>query len=292
MRYEEIVKAVNEILAQYYMPLTLRQVYYRLVSKMLIPNTVTAYKTLSKILVKARETGEIDDTRIEDRSRQVLGIGDFGYEDFDSFINNRIKLLQESWQYWTREMWKNQPQNVIIILEKDALSRLFVDVADRFRVQVFPTRGYGSYTYIKDIAERICSNPEKPTIILYFGDYDPSGRDIERDLTERLERYGGVNFKCVRVALTKDQITHYNLPPRPEDIATLEKLKRDPRTKTYGLEYACELDALEPSVLQTIIRDAITTNIDHKIWNETLEQIEKEREQLKEKLKRLKIQWE
>lgn len=292
MKYEEIVKAVNEILAQYDMPLTLRQVYYRLVTKLLIPNTVTAYKTLSKLLVKARERGEVDDTRIEDRSRQVLGMGDWGYEDFDTFLDNQIKNIQNSWRCWTRELWKNQPRNVLIALEKDALSRLFVDVANDFHTYVFPTKGYGSYTYVKNMAGRMNSNHEKPTIVLYFGDYDPSGRDIERDLIDRLERYGGENFKGVRIALTKDQIARFNLPPRPEDVATLEKLQRDPRTKTYGMEYATELDALEPPTLQAIIRDAITATIDDKKWKEVLEQIRQEQQQLREKLKKLKIEWE
>ena len=292
MKYGEIVKAVNEVLAQYTMPLTLRQVYYRLVAKLLIPNTVTAYKTLSRLLVKARERGEVDDTRIEDRSRQVLGVGDWGREDFDSFLNSQIEHLKDSWQYWTRKLWKNQPRNVLVAVEKDALSRLFIDVADKFHIHVFPTKGYGSYTYVKNMATRMNSNSEKPTIVLYFGDYDPSGRDIQRDLKERLGTYGGENFQVVRIALTKDQIARFNLPHRPEDATTLEKLGRDPRTKTYGMEYAAELDALEPPTLQAMTRDAITTTIDDKKWKEDLEQIRQEQEQLKEKLKKLKIEWE
>jgi len=292
MKYKEIVKAVNEILAQYTMPLTLRQIYYRLVAKLLIPNTVTSYKTLSKLLVKAREQGEVDDTRIEDRSRQVLGVGDWGYEDFDTFLDDQVNRLKNSWQYWTRPLWKSQPKNVIIALEKDALSTLFTDVADNFYVHVFPTKGYGSYTYVKGMARRMNSNSDKPTIVLYFGDYDPSGRDIQRDLEERLGAYGGENFTVNRIALTKEQIAQYNLPPRPEDIATLEKLKRDPRTKTYGMEYAAELDALEPTTLQEIIRKAIQNQIDPQKWNATLKQIKEEQQKLKEKLDKLKIEWE
>jgi hypothetical protein len=271
------------------MPLTLRQIFYRLVSKLVIPNTVTSYKTLSKILVKARERGEVDDTRIEDRSRQILGIGDWGYRDFDSFLAERIQRLKESWQYWTRPLWQNQPQNVIIALEKDALSRLFTDVADSFRIHVYPTRGYGSYTYIKLMALKM--NGQKPTTVLYFGDYDPSGQDIQRDLEKRLTAYGAKNFKVIRMALTKEQITQYNLPPRPEDAETIAKLQRDPRTKTYGIDYACELDALEPTTLQHIIRTAILNSIDLEKWNQTIQQIKDEQQKLKEKLAKLKIEW-
>jgi hypothetical protein len=289
MRYETIVNEVNQILQQYTMPLTLRQIFYRLVSKLVIPNTVTSYKTLSKILVKARERGEIDDTRIEDRSRQVLGIGDWGYQDFDSFLEERIQRLKESWQYWTRPLWQNQPQNVIIAIEKDALSRLFTDVADSFHIHVYPTRGYGSYTYIKQMAQKM--NGQKPTAVLYFGDYDPSGQDIQRDLEKRLTAYGAKNFKVIRIALTKEQITQYNLPPRPEDAETIAKLQRDPRTKTYGIDYACELDALEPTTLKQIISTAILNQIDLEKWNQTIQQIKDEQQKLKEKLSKLKIEW-
>jgi hypothetical protein len=290
MNYAEIVKAVNDVLSQYAMPLTLRQIYYRLVAKLLIPNTVSSYKQLSKILVKARERGEVDDSRIEDRSREVLGIGDWGYEDFDTFLDTQIERLKDSWQYWTRELWKTQPKNLIIALEKDALSRLFVDVADKVHVHVYPTKGYSSYTYIKNMAQHL--NIEKPTLILYFGDLDPSGKDIERDFGERLSAYGGQNFHVQRVALTKEQVAQYNLPPRPEDTATLQKLARDPRTKTYGIEYACELDALEPTTLQQIIENALKQNIDWNAWTNTINQIREEQQKLKEKLSTIKITFE
>jgi len=290
MNYAEIVKAVNEVLAQYTMPLTLRQIYYRLVAKLLIPNTVSSYKQLSKMLVKARERDEIDDSRIEDRSRNVLGTGDFGYEDFDNFLKERVERFMDSWEYWTRTLWNNQQYDVIIAVEKDALSRLFVDIADRFRVKVFPTRGYGSYTYVKNMAKNM--NKTRSTIILYYGDLDPSGRDIERDLGKRLGRYGVADFNVIRIALTKEQIALYNLPPKPEDAATLAKLERDPRTKTYGMEYACELDALEPTILQTLIETNIRDRINIDKWNEVLNKIREERETLKKKLEKVKITFE
>ena len=89
MRYGEIVKAVNEILAQYNAPLTLRQVYYRLVAKALIPNTVTSYKTLSRLLVKARERGEVDDAerRRQERTDQLRKV-----------LKEQIEKLTKNWK--------------------------------------------------------------------------------------------------------------------------------------------------------------------------------------------------
>ena len=290
LNYDALVEAVNEVLSQYDMLLTLRQIYYRLVAKLLIPNTVSSYKVLSHQLVKAREKGEVDASRIEDRSRRVLGIGDWGYDDFDGFIDDQIETLKESWEYWARPLWETQPNQVLVALEKDALSRIFVDIADGFHVHVFPTRGYSSYSYVNQMAEKC--NREKPTIVLYFGDLDPSGRDIERDLGERLKRYGAEDFEVIRVALTREQIVDYDLPPRPEDTATLAKLERDPRTKTYGMQYACELDALEPSTLQSLIRQGIESLIDREEWNKRLTEINGEKAKLEEKLGKVRVTFE
>ena len=69
MKYAELVDAVNRIIAGYAIPLTLRQVYYRLVVAGLIANTRSNYNQLSSQLVTARENDDIDDTRIVDRSR-------------------------------------------------------------------------------------------------------------------------------------------------------------------------------------------------------------------------------
>lgn len=282
MDYAELIKAVKGILREYSVKLTLRQIYYRLVSKNLIPNTKASYKGLSKQLVKAREKGDIDGSRMEDRSRKSLGYGDYGYDSIEQFIQSRIRSFQESASGYSKKMWESQNKKVLICLEKDALSRLFTDVAGDFRIQVYPTRGYGSYTFVNDMAGDL--SPNKENVILYFGDYDPSGRDIQRDLRERLIRYYGTeNFTVIRIALTESQISEYDLPPMPEDAETLAKLARDPRAKTYGLKFAVELDAIDPDKLQGLIKGAIMENIDMVQWAMDEDQIQKDRDELREK---------
>lgn len=290
MKYAEVVKNVNTILSQYTMKLTLRQIYYRLVSVYGFANTKSSYKGLSKQLVQARERGEVDDSRIEDRSRKVQGYGDYGYDNIEDFIAAQIKSFKNSCDNFSMPMWDNQPNKVLVGIEKDALSRLFVDVANGFRVQVYATRGYGSYTFINDMAGDLYTGDDKDNVILYFGDYDPSGRDIERDLRERLVRYyKRDNFKVIRIALTPEQVKEYNLPPMPEDAETLAKLNRDTRSKIYGLEYAVELDAIEPTVLQELIRKAIIRNLDTDKWNAQKKLIDEKTEELQEKFEDLRV---
>jgi len=290
MEYQQVVREVNSILNEYTIRLTIRQIYYRLVSKLLIPNTRSSYGGLDKILVRARERGHIDWRRIEDRSRQVLGTGDWGFSNIKEFMDYLERRFKQSGDYYTKPLWENQDKTVLVALEKDALSRLFTEVTDPYRVKVFPTRGYGSFTYVKNMAEGI--EGDKETIVLYFGDFDPSGRDIERDLTDRLNDYGAENITVERIALTETQIKELNLPPRPEDSETLLKLERDPRTKVYGMEYAVELDAIEPTMLQDIIKKAVSQHIDRDLWDETLEEINREKAEVLKKLETAKIVFE
>ncbi len=123
--------------------------------------------------------------------------------------------MQDSWKGFTMPMWEDQPVYLLISLEKDALSRLVSRVANKYSVRTFPTRGYPSFSYVQAMANYMQTRLEgKPTIVLYFGDFDPSGVDIERDLEDRLGRYGAKDFKVKRIALTADQIKHYRSSTR------------------------------------------------------------------------------
>jgi hypothetical protein len=120
----------------------------------------------------------------------------------------------------------------------------------------------------------------KTTIVLYFGDFDPSGVDIERDLTKRLEKYDAGDFRVERIALTKDQIVTYDLPPIPVK-------KSDVRTPGFVSSFgdkAVELDALDPNVLKLLVSRAISSHIELDLWRKKEEQIEDLREWIRKKL--------
>lgn len=178
MKYSELVNAVNEIIAGYSIPLTLRQVYYRLVAAGLVPNTRSSYNQLSSQLVTARENGDIDDTRIVDRSRRIE---DVSFDSPESFIEAcRTTLAQQ----YVRRFWDSQPVYCEVWVEKDALSQVIAEAVYPFNTIVAPSRGYSSYSYLREAANRISQhgNGGKPAVILHFADHDPSGIDMSRDL--------------------------------------------------------------------------------------------------------------
>ena len=288
MDYKTIVPAVNDILSQYNMRMTIRQIFYRLVAKHLIQNTLSQYKNLSRILVKARERGDVDWTDIEDRSRTTIG-RDGGFESVDHFLTYTEENFKEGWRYFTMPMWTNQPNFLEVWVEKDALSALVSDVAEGFRVRTCPARGYSSFTYVKEGADRLADIEGKNIIVLYLGDYDPSGLDITRDLENRLQAYGIPDVDVKRIALTLDQIRQYSLPP-------MMAKSKDPRYAKFvadtGGTDVVELDALEPPVLQEIIRKAIQERIDTDLWNKRVTEIEETKEKLREKFEKARIEWE
>jgi len=268
--YNEVVLESLKVFRQYDTALTLRQLYYRLVSKHLFSNTINSYKRLSRLMVRARETRDVPVNCLEDRSRRILGRGDTGYNSAEDFLKQRFANLQSSWKSFNMPRWDDQPVYLVVSLEKDALSRLVSDIANRYAVRTFPTRGYPSFTYVQNMASYIRNRlKDKPTVVLYFGDFDPSGIDIERDLTERLAKYDAGDFSVQRVALNSDQIEQYKLPPMPVK-------KSDARAERFVEEYGnmtVELDALEPNVLKNLVQQAILSHIDLRNWKKRQEEV-------------------
>jgi len=268
--YNEVVLESLKVFRQYDTALTLRQLYYRLVSKHLFSNTINSYKRLSRLMVRARETRDVPVNCLEDRSRRILGRGDTGYNSAEDFLKQRFANLQSSWKSFNMPRWDDQPVYLVVSLEKDALSRLVSDIANRYAVRTFPTRGYPSFTYVQNMASYIRNRlKDKPTVVLYFGDFDPSGIDIERDLTERLAKYDAGDFSVQRVALNSDQIEQYKLPPMPVK-------KSDARAESFVEEYGnmtVELDALEPNVLKNLVQQAILSHINLRNWKKRQEEV-------------------
>ncbi len=235
-------------------------------------------------MVKAREQGDVPLNCLEDRSRRILGRGDIGYTSAEEFLKKRISALRESYKEFRMPMWGEQPNYILVSLEKDALSRLVSEVANQYSVRTFPTRGYPSFTYVQRMSSYMRNRLKgKPTIVLYFGDFDPSGVDIERDLSERLSKYKAGDFKVLRVALTNEQIIKYDLPPMPVKSSDA---RSEGFLETYGNK-SVELDALDPNTLKFMVAQSIASHIDLETWKKKEEEIAKLKLWIKKKLENM-----
>jgi len=267
----EKIEQVNGIIDEYFrdgQPITIRQIHYRLVARMYQDNTEAEYKNLIALLVDARECGLVDWDAIEDRTRHVRARAHWG---------SPADLLEAAAEQYAIDLWEGQPYYVEVWIEKDALIGVVENAVKDLDVSCFSCRGYGSATAYWQAAQRIKSHTDtgQAAIILHFGDHDPSGKDMTRDLESRLNRYGA-GVRIDRIALNMGQIMSYNLPPQPAK-------EKDVRTagyvKLYG-EQSWELDAMEPCILDSLIQNNVRKYMDITMFNAMKQRQETQRQEL------------
>lgn len=159
--------------------LTLRQLYYQLVAADHIPNDDVVYKKLSGILDDLRYSGNVDWDAIEDRGRvPYLPYWASGPADAMNDIIRSYRLDRCEDQNNLIEVWT----------EKDAISGILKRVTSEYHVRLVVNKGYSSSTAMHVAYRRFAAaiNEGKRVKLLYFGDHDPSGLDMIRDIRERL----------------------------------------------------------------------------------------------------------
>lgn len=262
-----VLIAAREILVEFN-PMTVRQLYYQLVSQQVIDNNRAQYQLVSRLMVEARKSGDVPWEYIEDRLRRPREVSMWhGLSDFAETVRRAYR----------RDVWPTQPRYVEVWLEKDALSGIFEDVLRPYGVTLCVGRGYDGWDSIHNAADRYqyhgsrCDSGE--VSVLYFGDFDPSGEDMVRSLEERLNFFE-VWPDLRKVALTYDDIQRYQLPPDPTKASDSRSVAH---VAKWG-DLAVELDALPPDVL----RDRIKTEVEAILDLETLQvcrQVETEERQ-------------
>lgn len=257
-----VVDQANEILDEYAeqgYDLTLRQLYYQFVARGLLPNNIQSYKRLGDIINDARLCGLIDWARIEDRTRNLVRQSSW------TSIEGMIESAADSYHI---DRWSTQPYRVEVWFEKEALSGIFERVCTELDVPYFACRGYVSQSEAWRAAMRLTKyrRDNQSTVILHFGDHDPSGVDMTRDIGARLETFR-VPVTIERLALNMDQVEQYNPPPNP---AKTTDARAKGYIKIYGNE-SWELDALDPTTLANLVRESVDQFRDMDRWNEVAE---------------------
>jgi hypothetical protein len=305
--------------------LTLRGLFYILVSKNVIPNTVYSYQKLSRVLAQARYRGEFPWHLIKDATRRSIWMEPLSHYQTKPLSPEELKKIIEDYvnRYYDVSVnpWEDQKHRVVVVVEKEALA----DAVNKFISETFPfgvyqvrvIRGYDSATDVHNLAETLESVPSSQVpIVLQLGDYDPSGEDIVRDFRDRLRmlsRRDDVVFE--KVAVTIDQIVEMQLPAKPESLEEIQKMRRDPRYKKYveriqrlaetdekvrklievygSPEIRVELDALvalRPSEFKEILKKAIEKYFDWNIY-ETVTKVKEEKlKKMAEELKKQTIE--
>ena len=249
-------------------PMTLRQLFYRMVSAGALANSQKEYKRLGNVMTKLREAGDVPLTWLVDHVRSTLKPSSWsGLDDFGDTVRHAYR----------KNLWAQMPHHVEVFVEKDAIAGTVQPVTREYDVALQVCRGYASLSFVGEIAGQ-WAKVRKPVYAYYLGDYDPSGFDIERDLKEKLARYSGRDFSWHRLAVRQADFARHNLIALP--VKDTDNRAGEFRTR-HGTACA-EVDALPPSELRARVLAAIESHIDPDRWARLLEVERLEQETLGE----------
>lgn len=279
--------------------LTLRQIYYQFVARGHIENNMRSYKNLGTVINKARLAGLLDWSHITDRTRNLVA---------NSHWDTPSDIISSAATSFAFDKWDDQPARVEVWVEKEALADVVQRAAGRHDCAWFSCRGYVSQSELWGAARRHLRYllDGQRVVVIHLGDHDPSGIDMTRDITDRLQkfvvsdwharrgaedrtRYGqilddiradiGIDswvdpITVNRIALNMDQVEQYDPPPNP---AKLTDSRATDYVENYGTD-SWELDALDPATLDALIEDAIDEVKDHDRFEARTEEQEEARE--------------
>ena len=258
---------------------TLRTLFYRLVSLQIIPNTDQAYKQLSSTTVKARKEGRLPWDAFSDEGRLVLAEFTEKYQTPEQYVQLRIDLLKNASQNYSVPRWYKQPHYVEVWIEKQALAATFSSFLRGRDVRIVVNRGYSGWSFLYENCIRLLDIKRigKEIHILYFGDFDPSGDDMDDHLDNALHYFGLGEIDFQRIAVTEEQIEEFSLPPMPKNKETIDKVNNDTRKngfiRKYGKLYIVELDALlaiVPDEFKSIVQGSVDQFFDEEIYQDVL----------------------
>lgn len=271
-----VIEQANEIIAEYAaqgFDLTLRQLYYQFVARGLLPNKQIEYKRLGDAINDGRMSGLIDWNRIVDRTRYLRSTPHW---------TNPADIVETAAKQFRHDKWKGQTYRIEVWVEKDALVGVMEQACTPLDVPFFACRGYTSQSEMWAAAMRLKQyvGYGQKVKILHFGDHDPSGIDMSRDIEDRIRLFMGTHsrsFSFERLALNEEQVETYSPPPNPAKLT-------DSRAQGYIARFgdeSWELDALEPTVLVGLVTAAVEAYRDERAWREAVEAEKADRARLR-----------
>jgi hypothetical protein len=267
-----LLAKVNAVLGEYadHLPLTLRQIFYRLVGAHGYDKTERAYERLGEHLVRARRAHLVPMQAIRDDGGTVItpNMWASAQEYLDAVRAQAANLMLDRTE--------GQKTRLAVLCEAGGMAPQLARVTDPFGITVMSSGGFDSLTEKHAFAAELARH-DRPTEVLSIGDQDGSGVWMFAAYLEDVEAFTrdlGGEATFTRLAVTPAQIAAYDLPTAPP--------KATDRRAFAG--ETCQAEALAPDVLASILRDAIEARIDRRALNRVLK---REREVRRELMTRL-----
>lgn len=234
-------------------PVTLRGVYYRVVSAGAVDKTENGYRLVGRQVLKLRRSGRLPYHHITDGTRWISKPQT--WDDVET-------MLDDAAASYRRALWRDQNVEVHVFTEKDAISGVIGSVTSKWDVPLGVLRGYASESFCYSMAESIRA-AGKVVYVYQLGDHDPSGLDAWRDFQTKVSEFIRDKMRLCpavfeRIAVTPEQIAEFNLPTRPTKAS-------DSRARSFE-GGSVEVDAIPPTLMRELLEKAITQHIDPEAY--------------------------
>jgi len=185
----KIVEIIEEYKAKGINRLTVRQLYYQLVSRGFhesdgSKNEGRSYGRTFDACSMGRQDGRIDWDVIEDRSREMITYNMWASPS--AIISASARQYRED--YWKKQKWRPE-----VWIEKQALIGLLEATCREYQVPLYTPRGFNSISNMFEAGQRFkdhIENDQTP-IVIYLGDLDPAGEEMTEVARRQLAQYAG-----------------------------------------------------------------------------------------------------
>ena len=261
---EAVLRASLAVLDEYrqHLPMTLRQVFYRLVGTAMIGKTEADYARLCEMMNRARRAGLVPWDVIRDDGADIDA--PTGYISPEHFIAEALDA-----DYYRRRPREGQPLNVLVLTEAAGMLPMVANAVRDLGASVASSGGFDSVTFKRSLAERA---RKESLAILHVGDHDPSGVHVYSSLVEDVSAFaidlpGRIEFD--RVAVLPSHIEQYDLPTAPPKKTDRRSFDGD----------TVQAEALPPDVLVSLVRQAVIERTDMALMEDVrqLEALERDR---------------
>jgi len=221
-------------------PVSLRGVFYRVMSAGAVDKSEKGYFAVGRRLVKLRRDGLVSYADITDGTRWVHKPRTYaGWEE----------AIRDSADHYRQALWDRSEYSLQLFTEKDAITGVIEPITTRWDVPLGVLRGYSSESFAWRVGRSI--DPNRCNVVAQLGDHDPSGVGAWDDFARKVRSFGHDHAEITfeRLAVTPQQIVEFGLPTRPTKV-------KDSRAK-HWVGGSVEVDAIPAPLIRRLVNDWI-----------------------------------
>lgn len=318
---QSVLRAAKAVLVEYEAwerPMTVRQVFYRLVAQHGFDKTENAYSSLGNYIARSRRAYQaqiiylVQEQGLQAKEAQQVAVRSetlipfswirdergqthlvTSYETVDEYV----EAVEEEISYLQKDRTVGQPRHLELWCEANGMVPLLREIARPYGLRVSSGGGYDSVTAKHKLAQRIIRtwhSSRCPSTVLHIGDFDPSGEgmfhSLTDDVSEMVWQYTGcepVEFE--RMGLTGAQVMELDVetaPPKPTDSRYRGFLAAHPDIREhFGSDnITVQLEALAPPELVTLIESSIGAHVDESAIDQVKAAEDELRSEIRERL--------